>query len=102
MSELSVKVAREHRFGYLTWVGDAEVEMEVCTCGTRTEGTHGEHLAEVTEAAVRETIAADIEALPASPLCPTHYDITSLAGASFMTGVAVGIEAARLTARGEP
>ena len=65
MSELSERVAREHRFGYLTWVGDAEVEMEVCTCHARTEGTHGEHLAEVTEAAVRETIAADIEAASA-------------------------------------
>lgn len=63
MSELSERVAREHRVDYITWVGDAEIEMVVCTCGARTEEPHRKHLADVTEAAVRETIAADIEAV---------------------------------------
>ena len=96
MSELSVKVAREHRFGYLTWVGDAEVEMEVCTCGTRTEGTHGEHLAEVTEAAVRETIAADVDRAR-DALDPDDYS----GGPAYLSGIRYGLTIATTTARGE-
>ena len=74
MSELSVKVAREHawtlvdmvdRGGYLYTVGK-------CACGAEVDGDdqdtaeYSAHLAEVTEAAVRETIAAALHDLPTS------------------------------------
>lgn len=60
MSELSERVAREH-------VHDASLGK--CTCGELFEiatladerQEHTAHLIDVTEAAVRETIAADIE-----------------------------------------
>ena len=70
-----------------------EGEMQDCNVSS--------HLNETSEAALRQTIAADIAALPTSPLHPTHYDASSPGGTAFMAGVAAGIEAARLTAQGE-
>ena len=66
MSALTDRVAREHEF---RWVGD---ELgRGCTCGESFDfvpvdctasGAYARHIAEVTEAAVRERVAQDIRA----------------------------------------
>lgn len=72
MSELSERVAREHAWTLIK-VPNSDGETYHtggCSCGTVTQGPdagddlYDEHLAAMIEAAVRETIAADIEAMP--------------------------------------
>ena len=59
MSDLTDKIAAEHpRLMYSVGVG----HNYVCGCGDRLMHGHTRHVAEVTEAAVRAQIAADIEA----------------------------------------
>lgn len=66
MSALTEKVAREHG---VAWLGGSGAHERIgCECGVRTEQTdaapmlasHVQHVAEVTEAAVRAAVAADI------------------------------------------
>ena len=94
MSELSERVAREH-FNH-GW--------ERCRCGadiaTRdrhvTIGDFARHVAEVTEAAVRETIAADIDRAR-DALDPDDYS----GGPAYLSGIRYGLTNAAPIAKGE-
>ena len=69
MSELSERVAVQHG---VAWIGGSGAsEVFGCACGHRStnddeddpfSAAHNRHVAEVTEAAVRETIAAELRA----------------------------------------
>ena len=68
MSALTEKVAQEHG---VAWLGGSGAHERIgCECGVRTEQTdaapmlasHVQHVAEVTEAAVRSAVAAEIRA----------------------------------------
>ena len=64
MSALTEQIGREHR----SWAGGEECscgeKMPMRECGRQSERSpHAEHIAAVTEAAVRAAVAADIEDL---------------------------------------
>lgn len=60
MSDLAQQIAREHIFSW----GNTRNSDGECSCGDSMRGIYGHsiHVAEVTEAAVREHLATEVEA----------------------------------------